>query len=125
MKQSEKTHNHQFDFAFTSHGYGAAAFAAKEISEGKTVKFDVFNSGENKMVDLVYKETWYFGKVEVDKGQFAIRQSDSKNLMAPESGSIIPSWYTKEVQDPAYIAARLTLYLMRAGNFWFINNEQD
>lgn len=120
MRVQDITNTNQLDWSFGSHCFGSCAIGAKEIVEGKIVKFDVFQRGAVSTL-LSYVNTFYFGLVEID-GTPALRVNNSTNLDANGSHSLIPSWY-KEANDPIYISARLTLFLMREGSDWFINNK--
>lgn len=122
LKIEEITSTRQANFKFENHCFGACAVAAKEIANGQTVKFDVFTRpNKNDSCEMRYKTSFYFGLYNIDEKP-ALRVSHCTNLDAPSTHSLIASWYDC-ANDPIFISARLTMFLMREGSDWFINTE--
>ena len=115
------THTHQLNWQFDTHSFGACAKAATDITAGQTVKFDVFTRSKDDSTKLHYVNSFYFGLMDID-GTPALRVSHCTNLDAHETHSLIASWNT-EANNPVYISARLTMFLMREGTDWFINPQ--
>lgn len=117
------------NFRYENHGAGAAAIAAKKISEGQTVSFDLWANVKDDAgfltVKREYQKTVYFGlldlKEEIEGRSIALRISNSNDLDECGSSSLIPSWTPSHITtDAVYIAAELMHYLSRFDNA-FIN----
>jgi hypothetical protein len=115
------------DFDYQKHGTGGAATAAVLIADGKTVSFDLWNrvkDADNFLtVSRDYKGTKYFGLLDLNEGiegrSIALRVSDSPDLDAAGSSSLIASWTPKEItSNPVFIAAELVAYLSRWDNYF-------
>lgn len=115
------------DFAYTKHGAGAAATAAVLIAQGKTVCFDFWNRIKDAnnflTVSREYKGTQYFGLLDLHEGiegrSIALRVSNTPDLDAAGSSSLIASWTPKEIStNPVFIAAELVAYLSRWDNYF-------
>ena len=116
-------------FDFHKHGIGEAAKAAKLISEGQTVSFDLWGvpDGFMKGHERYFIKTVYIGlcefAAEKEGDNFALRCSNSPDLLAVNSFSLISSgWDEDVIKNPAYISAAIVQYMgaEKAKNY-FIN----
>lgn len=122
MKPEQITDTHQMNFSFETHGFGAAAIAARSISEGKTVSFVCYKRPDKKdSTRLEFVGRHFFGIVEIEEGQKAFRTNRNTGVEDCGSHSLISSWNgNKIVCDPVFIAARLASFLQHEASDYFI-----
>jgi len=120
-KSLEHFYTSQFNWQFETHGSGAIMNAVEKIIAGETVSFDCFKRGETS-TDMIFQRTEFIGIVHDDDG-YMLRVSHSKDLLAHQTHSIIPSWYGELVHNEALIAATIAMYLRCYSDF-FLNETE-
>ena len=126
MKLKDRTDTHQFDWSFYTHDAGAATAAAKDIVNGKTIKFALFDRDKNDSTHMIYKGHCYIGLVdfshEGEGAGLALRYSSGNDLQAGGSHSLIASW-NPDAGDVVLIAATIAIRLRFEATDFFIDNE--
>jgi hypothetical protein len=127
----DRTDTHSFDWQFETHDTGAAVVAAvvaakelvKGYKAGRKIKFAIFDRDKNCSTRMIYKHSCYIGLVESEPNNegygLMLRTSDSADLEAGGSHSIIPSW-NPGAGDPVLIAASIVRFLTFKGTDFFI-----
>ena len=124
MKLKDRTDTHQFDWSFYTHDAGAATAAAKEIVNGKTIKFALFDRDKNDSTHMIYKGHCFIGLSELGNDKenrgLALRYSTGLKLEEAGSHSLIPSW-NQDAGDVVLIAATIARRLSFDATDFFID----
>ena len=127
MKLKDRTDTHQFDWSFYTHDAGAATAAAKEIVNGKTIKFALFDRDKNDSTHMIYKGHCFIGLSELGNDKenrcLALRYSTGLKLEEAGSHSLIPSW-NQDAGDVVLIAATIARRLSFEATDFFIDTEE-
>lgn len=112
----------QKHFSFETQGHGAVALAAKRIAAGEQIAFECYNRTplDSTMMDL--KAIYHISLYRIpEDGTICLRISESTDMDAVGSHSLLASWYKLEiVKDPVHIAAAIMSYFKPYSDYFIV-----